>query len=185
MHQRKSANSASAPLGLPHSLDVNDIWNGHHIPKGTVVVGNMWAIHMDEARYPQSTKFNPDRFMVEGKPMRWGSGPDSKDRDHYAFGWGRRFCAGSVVAETTMFIAMARIIWGLDFQPPIDPTTGEELIPDMTDEAMFNDGIVSGPRAYSVGFRARSPAHEALIRDAFEDAQAGFEVMGLARDEDS
>ncbi|KZP29027.1 cytochrome P450 [Athelia psychrophila] len=173
------------PLGVPHSPEVDDIWNGYHIPRGAVVVGNVWAIHMDEARYPEPTKFNPDRFMVEGKPMRWGSGPDSKDRDHYAFGWGRRFCPGSAVAEASIFIALARIIWGLDFQPPINPTTGKELIPDMTDETMFNDGFVVGPRACSVGFRARSDGHEALIRGAFEDAQAGFEVMGLARDEES
>ncbi|KZP29025.1 cytochrome P450 [Athelia psychrophila] len=174
----------SLPLGLPHTPDVDDTWNGYHIPRGAVVIGNVWAIHMDEARYPEPTKFNPDRFMTEGQPMRWGSGPDSKDRDHYAFGWGRRFCPGSAVAEASMFIALARIIWGLDLKPPIDPTTGKVLIPDMTDETMFNDGFAVGPRACSVGFRARSDGHEALIRGAFEDAQAGFEVMGLARDEE-
>lgn len=172
------------PLGLPHSIDEDDIWNGYHIPKGATIVGNVWAIHMDEARYPDPTKFNPDRFMAEGKPMRWGSGPESKDRDHYAFGWGRRFCPGSVLAEASIFIALARIIWALDILPPVDPTTGKELLPDLTDETMFSDGFVSTPHAFSVGFRARSQAHEALIRGAFEDAQAAFEVMGLARDEE-
>ncbi|KZP07622.1 cytochrome P450 [Athelia psychrophila] len=172
------------PLGMPHSLEQDDTWNGYHIPGGTTVVGNIWAIHMDAARYPDPTKFNPDRFMVEGKPMSWGSGPETKDRDHYAFGWGRRFCPGSAVAEASIFTAVAHIIWGLDFQPPIDPMTGKDIVPDMTDEDMFNDGLSTFPRAYSMGFRARSEAHAALIRAGFDDAQAGFEVMGLARDEE-
>lgn len=55
----------------------------------------------------------------------------------------------------------------------------------MTDEAMFGDGFAIGPRPCSVGFRARSKTHATLMRSAFEDAQAGFEVMGLARDEES
>ncbi|KZP29023.1 hypothetical protein FIBSPDRAFT_851842 [Athelia psychrophila] len=55
----------------------------------------------------------------------------------------------------------------------------------MTDETMFNPGRAVDPRACSVGFRTRSDAHEALIRSGFGDAQAGFEVMGLAMDEES
>lgn len=62
--------------------------------------------------------------------------------------------------------------------------TGKDIVPDMTDEDMFNDGLSTFPRAYSMGFRARSEAHAALIRAGFDDAQAGFEVMGLARDEE-
>lgn len=60
---------------------MDDIWNGYHIPKGAAVVGNIWAINMNEVRYQEPTKFNPDRFFEEDKPTRWGSGPDAKDRD--------------------------------------------------------------------------------------------------------
>lgn len=72
---------APVPIGVPHSVSANDVWNGYHIPKGATVVGNIWAIHMNEAQYPNPTKFDPDRWIGEKKPTRWGSGPESKDRD--------------------------------------------------------------------------------------------------------
>ena len=38
--------------GIPHSADEDEVYNGYFIPKGATVIGNVWAIHMDPARYP-------------------------------------------------------------------------------------------------------------------------------------
>lgn len=48
---------------------------------------------------------------------------------------------------------------------------------------MFADGFTNSPRAFSVGFSARSAERAAIIRSAYEDAQIEFEALGLAVDE--
>jgi cytochrome P450 len=51
------------------AAEEDDTWDGYFIPKGTTVVGNLWAIHMDPVRYPNPTLFNPDRFLAKADEM--------------------------------------------------------------------------------------------------------------------
>ena len=34
----------SAPLGLPHFTTEDDEYNGYHIPRGSVVLANLWCV---------------------------------------------------------------------------------------------------------------------------------------------
>lgn len=70
-----------ARSGMPHSADADDVYEGYFIPKGASVIGNIWAIHMDPARYPEPRAFRPERWYTPGKPTRWASGPTSQERD--------------------------------------------------------------------------------------------------------
>ncbi|KAL6304972.1 cytochrome P450 [Sparassis latifolia] len=171
-------------MGIPHSADEDDVYKDYFIPKGSTVIGNVWAIHMDPDRYPNPTAFNPDRFMAPENQGKWASGPDCQDRDHYVFGWGRRYCQGSYIAEASLFIVLSRLLWGIDFRAPTDPKTGQPSIPDMADEeATWSDGFVSVPHIYPVGFRARSEKHAEMIRKSFDEVQGEWQVLGLAMDE--
>lgn len=79
-------------------VEEDDTLDGYFIPKGSTVVGNIWAIHMDPVRYPNPTLFNPDRFLVSGDEMTPNQlGPCIllvilllTFLASYAFGWGRR-----------------------------------------------------------------------------------------------
>ena len=60
----------------------DDEYKGFFIPKGSTVIGNIWAIHMDPERYTKPEIFNPERFYEPGKPTRFGSGNgQDSDRD--------------------------------------------------------------------------------------------------------
>lgn len=72
---------APTPIGIPHLADEDDEYNGYLIPKGSTVIGNVWAIHMDPIKYPNPTAYDPERFLRDDKKIRWGSGPESRDRD--------------------------------------------------------------------------------------------------------
>jgi len=157
-------------------VEEDDTLDGYFIPKGSTVVGNVWAIHMDPVRYPNPTLFNPDRFLATG---------DEMTPNHYAFGWGRRICPGSFIAEATLFIVISRILWGIEFRAPIDQVTGKPIIPDAADEESFSEGLVAGPRLFNVEFQPRSEKHATIIQSSFEDSQTMFEGLGLAKDERS
>ncbi|KAF8810830.1 cytochrome P450 [Phlegmacium glaucopus] len=172
-------------MGIPHLADEDDEYQGMFIPKGSTIIGNVWAIHMDPTTYPNPRAYQPERFLIDPcKKMAWGSGPETRDRDHYVFGWGRRFCPGYHIAEASFFIVLSRLIWALDLKAPIDPATGRAKVPDINDEeATYTSGFVSVPRIFPVSFKPRSHGREEQVRRAFQEAQGAWDVQGLERDQ--
>ncbi|KAG7099150.1 hypothetical protein E1B28_001021 [Marasmius oreades] len=89
------------PLGLRHSVTQDDIYNGFRIPKGSTVIGNVWAMTHDPELYPDPERFNPDRHLGEDAQM---------DPFKFVFGFGRRVCPGSYLAERSLFLNIANIL---------------------------------------------------------------------------
>ncbi|KAG0692437.1 cytochrome P450 [Suillus ampliporus] len=78
----------------------------HHylIPAGATVIGNHWAIANDPEVFPEPHKFNPQRWIDETGRVRDGL-------RSFAFGFGRRVCPGQYVAQRSVFINTAFILW--------------------------------------------------------------------------
>ncbi|KIJ23694.1 hypothetical protein M422DRAFT_195619, partial [Sphaerobolus stellatus SS14] len=86
------------PSGIGHMASEDDVIQGYFIPKGTVVLGNVWKILHNEADFgPETDKFNPERYFMPGIRDPATSG---------AFGFGRRICAGRFMALNSVFIAI-------------------------------------------------------------------------------
>jgi cytochrome P450 len=49
--------------GTPHASTEADTYRGFYIPAGTNVLGNTWAINLNELYYPNPHHFNPLRFL--------------------------------------------------------------------------------------------------------------------------
>ncbi|KIY47566.1 cytochrome P450 [Fistulina hepatica ATCC 64428] len=90
-------------LALPHCASEDNIYDGLLIPKGSVVIPNVWSVMHDPDLYPDPELFLPERFLEDGG----GTNPDPRN---FAFGFGRRTCPGQVFAETTMLLVMASIL---------------------------------------------------------------------------
>ncbi|KAK7037747.1 hypothetical protein VNI00_010708 [Paramarasmius palmivorus] len=71
---------APLPLGLWHKATEDDNYNGYHIPQGTVLFANIWAMNHDEKVYPDPYAFKPERFL----------NTKANVSDILAFGFGRR-----------------------------------------------------------------------------------------------
>ncbi|KAH8831389.1 cytochrome P450 [Flagelloscypha sp. PMI_526] len=58
---------APIPLALPHYSTEDDIWQHgekeYFVPKGTVILPNIWAMTRDPQTYPKPGTFNPSRFL--------------------------------------------------------------------------------------------------------------------------
>ncbi|KAJ7607902.1 cytochrome P450 [Roridomyces roridus] len=101
-----------APLGFPHLSTEEDEYRGYRIPKGSIVISNLWAMFYDETIYPDPYKFKPERYL-EGD---LNPGPASS---HPAFGFGRRICPARHMAASTLFITFASILAVFDITKPI------------------------------------------------------------------
>ncbi|TFK74232.1 cytochrome P450 [Pluteus cervinus] len=53
------------PLGVPHSSTEDDYYKGYFIPKGSIVMANVWTMTRDESVYPDPENFLPERFLDE------------------------------------------------------------------------------------------------------------------------
>ncbi|KAH7920036.1 cytochrome P450 [Leucogyrophana mollusca] len=97
-----------SPLaGIPHVATESDIFGGYFIPKGTTLIANNWwvpnacfgAMSRNEAKYPDPSKFKPERFLTP-------EGTLTGETATFGFGFGRRICPGRHLADASIWSAM-------------------------------------------------------------------------------
>ncbi|KAF9020326.1 cytochrome P450 [Hymenopellis radicata] len=136
-----------APIGIPHFTTEDDIFEGHYIPKGSMVISNIWKMTHDPNVYKNPMQFDPTRFM--------GENPEQDPRE-VSFGFGRRVCPGRLLAQSTIFIVCAMALSLFD----IRKVKGEE--PTFSIE----HGSVSHPTPYNCTFTPRSSRAVELLQSA-------------------
>ncbi|KAF2971657.1 hypothetical protein GQX73_g1917 [Xylaria multiplex] len=149
-------------LGVPHATICDDEYLGYKIPKGARVVLNVWAIHNNPSRYPEPHRFDPSRWAHDSQTSaESANNRDPSKRDQFGFGAGRRICQGIHIADQNLFLAISRLIWAFDFKRPIDPSTGEEIVPDMGDLA---EGLLVCPNPFNADIKPRNASRAEAIK---------------------
>ncbi|KAJ9202740.1 hypothetical protein DTO166G4_7308 [Paecilomyces variotii] len=157
------------PLGaVPHAVTQDDYYMGYRIPAGAGVINNVWGIHRDERRYPDPRRFDPDRFKDDYQTAYDAAvNSDVSQRDHFTFGAGRRICAGTHVAERSLFLGVSRMLWAFDIKPEIDEQ-GNFILPD---QDRMTQGFVAMPEEYQCRIIPRSEKQALLVQKEWEDIQ--------------
>ncbi|KAG1771066.1 cytochrome P450 [Suillus placidus] len=141
------------PLGVPHATLNDDVYDGHLIPKGAIVMVNQWALSRDEDVFPDASRFDPSRHLtVDGK---------LKDPfvNHFAFGHGRRICPGRWFAENSLWTAAAAILAVLRIDHAKD-SNGDRI--EVKPE--FSTGMVIHPEPFHCSIESRNTAREGHLR---------------------
>ncbi|KAJ8122224.1 hypothetical protein ONZ43_g1527 [Nemania bipapillata] len=153
---------------IPHAVIKDDYYMGFRIPAGAGVLNNVYAIHNDPSRYPHPERFDPDRFKDDQQSFFDAAmNPDVSKRDHFAFGAGRRICPGIHIAEKSLFLTIARLLWAFEFRRPVD-SNGSEIVPDPT---QVTQGFVCAPLPFRAIISPRDPARAEIIRKEWRDAK--------------
>ncbi|VUC28794.1 unnamed protein product [Clonostachys rosea] len=104
-----------AIAGVPHETTHEIIYDKYTIPANTILIPNIPALSRNRERYDSPDVFDPRRFIGDDKDAAASARcPDYGSRDHFQFGFGKRFCPGSYVAEGSLYMAVSRIIWGFE-----------------------------------------------------------------------
>lgn len=86
------------PFAVYHLSTQDDVYEGYHIPKGSIMIPNSWAILQDENIFgPKTDRFIPERFMKPDGTVN----TDISNID-LAFGFGRRACPGKCECTVVM-----------------------------------------------------------------------------------
>ncbi|KAI0387367.1 putative cytochrome P450 oxidoreductase OrdA-like protein [Hypomontagnella monticulosa] len=141
-----------APMGLPHANTEDDVYEGYLIPKGSVILANVWHFTHDPEVYDDPMAFKPERFLTADGQK---SAPDPHT---FVFGFGRRICPGRLLADNTIYLTVAQSLAVFNINKSPDSKEGIES------NLRFEPGIVSHPAPYKATIAPRSPRHEALIR---------------------
>ncbi|XP_071712706.1 cytochrome P450 81Q32-like [Rutidosis leptorrhynchoides] len=106
------------PLLLPHESSKDCIVGGYHIPRGTMLLVNQWAIQHNPDLWSDPERFYPERFEVEGVRDGFRLMP---------FGSGRRGCPGEGLALRVIGLILGLLIQCFDWE-----RIGEEMV-DMSE----------------------------------------------------
>ncbi|KAJ8657398.1 hypothetical protein O0I10_006954 [Lichtheimia ornata] len=145
----------TTPLGLPHEASENIVWKDKIIPKSASIVTNMVAMHMNPDVYPEPHVFRPERFLDKTETFTASAKSKIEDRDQYNFGWGRRLCPGSYLAEVHLFNVFSRVFAKCSIEPRLDD--GGNLVPlDLVSFLPLPEVVViTAPPPYQVRFVRR------------------------------
>ncbi|KAI0312385.1 cytochrome P450 [Amylostereum chailletii] len=152
-------------FGLPHSSKEDDWYNGMFIPKGTICLANMAACNRDPDLYGENADlFDPSRFLDSaGKLVEQGPG-ETREEGHVSYGFGRRVCVGRHIANNSLFIAIATMLWATIIEPVKDGN-GDSLV-DI--EAYADTWVTSIPAPYQCTIRPRFAEALALLKEERE-----------------
>lgn len=110
-----------APLLVPHESSDDCTICGFDVPKGTMLLANIWTIQRDPNLWEDPTEFKPERF-------------DSGENEGYKlipFGAGRRACPGTALGRRVVALALGALIQSFDWEregkEEIDMTEGTGL----------------------------------------------------------
>ena len=105
------------PLGIPHVATADDWYEGMFIPKGTICLQNMLLLNFNpEVFGSNAAEFDPGRYLDEKGQIK--ALIEGRDDGHMMFGYGRRVCPGRYVAEGTLVIDFATLLWAMRFERP-------------------------------------------------------------------
>ncbi|KAH9049791.1 cytochrome P450 [Lactarius deliciosus] len=122
------------PVGVPHCSAEDDWYNGMFIPKGTIVMANVWHLHRDPEIYgADAADFNPARFL-------------DANGDH--------------VANNSLFIDMAMTLWACNIEA--GKNEHGNVIPIDVDRSV-KDGLIVRPVPFKADIRPRFPEAVRLL----------------------
>ncbi|KAF8488264.1 CyP450 monooxygenase [Gautieria morchelliformis] len=132
-----------APLGVPHRLMEDDVYNNNFIPRGSVVIGNAWCLNKhaskgdhDETVYgPDTEHFEPERFLRQSA------------RDPSA-----------VFADNTIYLAASSILKVFNISHAKDANGAEIPVHDS-----FSPGAVPLPKPFQGSIKPRAMTPETFL----------------------
>lgn len=127
-------NASTAPMGLPRTTTEDVHTSEYFIPKGTMVLPNIWAVNRDSTLWKGPGIINPDNFLDAD-----GAIDKNAVRKLATFSSGLRKCPGDKLAFSEMFVLLGTFIKSFEF-------TIDQHPPDMQPLP----GLTSQPKSYTI-----------------------------------
>jgi len=119
------------PLMVPHESTHDVKLRDYHIPAGTHVMINAWAIGREAATWgPDAEEFRPERHLNSYVDYR------GQDTELVPFGAGRRICPAISFAVVLDEVVLANLVHGFDWKLPEESTEYQTDVAESTGMAV-------------------------------------------------
>ncbi|KAM9470726.1 cytochrome P450 2F2-like [Clarias gariepinus] len=136
--------ASTVPLSVSHCTTRDTELMTYTIPKGTMIIPNLFSVLREEGQWKFPHDFNPLNFLND-------QGQFEKPEAFLPFSAGPRACLGEGLARMELFLVLVTLLHRFQFVWPED--AGE---PDFT--IMF--GVTTKPKPYRMGLRLRQPVRK-------------------------
>jgi len=143
-----------APMGSSRTTSRDDVYKGFFIPKGSLVMADIWSVLHDPEMYPDPEEFKPERFLNED-----GSFRDDPTLS-LAFGIGKRICPGRHLVDATVFIFASSVLSVFNVMKAKDKN-GQEIPVKIA--ITTKEGFVVHPEKFECAIIPRDKVAEDLI----------------------
>ncbi|KAM7311656.1 putative cytochrome P450 [Ixodes scapularis] len=114
------------PLGLPRGTREDTFFDDYFIPKDTVVLANLLAVHRDPELWERPDEFDPTRFLKKD-----GTGLVKKPEHLIAFSVGKRMCPAEALTTVEIFLYLTTFLQKFR----VLPAEGQQL-PNLSSPAL-------------------------------------------------
>ncbi|XP_046518344.1 cytochrome P450 2J2 [Equus quagga] len=154
------------PLNVPREVVVDTSLAGYHLPKGTMILTNLTALHRDPAEWATPNTFNPEHFLENGQ---------FKKRETFLpFSAGKRMCLGEQLAKSELFIFFTSLLQRFAFRPP----SNEQL------SLRFRMGLTIAPAGHRICAVPRQEGVAARGESEQEESSEGSGPFSEVREQD-
>ncbi|XP_066297326.1 cytochrome P450 2D4-like [Branchiostoma lanceolatum] len=121
------------PIMIPHATTETVEVQEYVIPEGTMVLPNLYSVHMDPAYWPDPDRFDPERFLDAER-----TNVINKPESFLPFGGGRRGCLGEKLVRMELFLFFSTLLQSFTFKTP-------EGAPPPNTDGVFGVTLTSHP----------------------------------------
>ncbi|XP_024026402.1 cytochrome P450 82G1, partial [Morus notabilis] len=104
------------PITGPREATEECFVGGHHVPKGTRLIVNIWKLHRDPRMWADPCEFRPERFMTTHEDLNFRG----QNFQYIPFSSGRRSCPGMTLGLQVVELMLARLVQGFEFKTKDD-----------------------------------------------------------------
>ncbi|XP_040069281.2 cytochrome P450 2J6 isoform X1 [Ixodes scapularis] len=129
------------PLGLIRMAERDTTMGGFHVPAGTVVLSNFWAVHHDPEVWEHPFDFDPTRFLNADHTVLL-----PKPAAFIPFSTGRRMCPGETLAIMEIFIYLTTLLQKFTVLPKEGETISMDIHEGITNIPLHSQELRFLPR---------------------------------------
>lgn len=133
-------------------------YEGFFIPKDTMVLFNIWALSHDTDVFDRPQDFMPIRYLPQCR-----GDLDVKPLPVYGFGTGLRNCPGQKMAENSVMLVVAKLLWAFEISSPDGKL-------DTSMETGYDDAFMLAPNPARLSFRLRSQIRGDVVQREWKKA---------------
>jgi len=103
--------AAQGPFGIVHVANADSVVNGYDIPKGSLILPNLYKCNRDPDVWKYPKEFYPEHYINE-------AGKFDQTKVFVSFSSGRRNCIGEPIGRMNMFLFLANFLKKFKFSLP-------------------------------------------------------------------